>query len=69
MQKQVEASADTLTEEESLALFESTARDLLKLSAAGFLVKYKRGEFSPLENYPTAMRVLQAIPPSLQLTR
>ena len=67
MQEQAETSADTLTEEESLALFESTARDVLKLSAAGFLAKLKRGEFSPLDNYPDAMRVSQAIPPSLLL--
>ncbi len=65
MQEQAEAPSRTLTEEESLALFESTARRVLKLSAAGFLAKLKRGEFSPLESYPEAMRVSQAIPSSL----
>ncbi len=56
-----------LTEEEALALFESTARDLLRLSGAGFLVKLKREEFSPLEQNPHAMRVAELIPDSFSM--
>ncbi|HEX4170684.1 MAG TPA: hypothetical protein VHZ55_34920 [Bryobacteraceae bacterium] len=53
-------------EEEALAQFESAARDLLRLSAAGFLAKYKRGDFHPLERNPVASAVAALIPACLQ---
>ncbi len=63
------ASTAQLTEEEALAVFEASARDLLRLSGAGFLAKLKRGEFSPLENHPGAMRVAELIPSALGTSR
>jgi hypothetical protein len=51
-----------LSEEEALAAFESSAKDLLRLSGAGFLAKLKRGEFSPLANHPGATHVAELIP-------
>jgi len=55
-----------LSEEEALAVFESTARDLLRLSGAGFLTKLRRGEFSPLENHPAAKHVAELTPSALR---
>ena len=65
----VSKSAEELTEEEALARFECTARDLLKLSASGFLAKYKRGEFGLLDSDPKVMEVVKVIPESLSLNR
>ena len=55
-----------MTEEEALAAFENTARNLLRLSANGFLTKYKNGEFEPIEAYPKAYTVAQTVPESLR---
>ncbi len=53
------------TEEEALALFECAARDLLGLSAAGFLRKYKLGEFKHIEADPKVSALAALIPAGL----
>ncbi len=53
------------TEEEALAVFECATRDLLRLSAAGFLRKYKLGEFKQIDADPRLSVLAGLIPPSL----
>ena len=57
--------ASDRTEEQAMAEFERAARELLRLSGAGFLAKLKKGEFAPLENHPSARTVAELIPNSL----
>ena len=61
-----ERLSNGMTEEEALVAFELTARDLLRLSAAGFLTKYKKGEFDPIETNPKAQAVAESIPAALR---
>ena len=65
LSRALQSEGQHLTEEEALARFESTARFMLGVSAAGFLAKYRRGEFSPIENHPVAAAVINLIPPAL----
>ncbi len=58
-------SSENRSAEESWAEFELASKDLLRLSAAGFLAKFKRGEYTPAENHPAARAVAELMPAHL----
>ncbi len=61
-----QSQAEAQSEELLLAEFESATRSLLRLSAAGFLTKYRRGEFSQAETDPKILAVAEMIPAGLR---
>ncbi len=65
MQLSTDHSFQNISEEEKLARFETAAKNLMRLSGAGFLAKLKRGEFAPIQEHPAALAVAELIPSSL----